>query len=292
LLLAYIPSPPANGVSLGPLRFHIYGLMIALGVLAAVWLAQRRWEHIGGAPGTMARLAVWGVPGGVIGARIYSDITSWQVNTGGHWIRAFEIWRGGLGIWGGVIGGIITGAIGVRRNRLPLGAALDCVAPGLALAQAIGRWGNYFNQELYGWRSHLPWAVRIDHPVGYPAGTTFQPTFLYECIWDLLVVWLVIRIERRFRIKRGYLIWVYASAYTFGRFFTEYMRIDPAHRYLGLRLNDWSSIVVFVVGAAIVLIWGRAKEGQARAGDPLFKPEVLDAPSAGEGSPSEPIATS
>jgi prolipoprotein diacylglyceryl transferase len=272
-VLAYIPSPPANGISIGTFRLHVYGLMIAAGIAAAVWLAQRRWEAIGGRPGTMSALAVWGVPGGLIGARAYSLATSWGVDTQGHWYWAFEIWRGGLGIWGGVVGGIAAGAIGARRAGLRLAPLVDCVAPAFALAQAIGRWGNYFNQELYGWKSNLPWAVKIDHPQVpghvYAAGTTFQPTFLYECIWDLAVMGLVIWVERRFRIRRGYLIAVYAAFYTFGRFFTEYMRIDEAHRYLGLRLNDWTSIVVFVLSVSVIALFGRARADQEAAGDPL-----------------------
>lgn len=271
--VAYIPSPPANGISLGPLRLHVYGLMIALGVVAAVWLSQRRWSAIGGKPGTMATLAVWGVPGGLVGSRLYSLATSWQVDTQGHWYRAFEIWQGGLGIWGGIVGGIALGVVGVRRHRLPLAPLLDCVAPAFALAQAIGRWGNYFNQELYGHVSGLPWAVKIDHPEVpghyYAPGTTFQPTFLYESLWDLAVVGIVIWIERRFRIRRGFLVAAYAAAYTFGRFFTEYLRIDEAHHYLGLRLNDWTSIGVFVVATAVLLLFGRAKPGEDRAGAPL-----------------------
>lgn len=272
-IVSYIPSPSTNGISIGPLRLHVYGLMIAAGIAAAVWLSQRRWEAIGGAPGTMANLAVWGVPGGLIGSRLYSVATSWQVDTQGHWYRAFEIWRGGLGIWGGVVGGILLGAVGARRMGLPLGPLVDCVAPAFALAQAVGRWGNYFNQELYGWRSGLPWAVKIDNPVVpghvYPPGTTFQPTFLYESIWDLVVVGLVIWVERRLRIRRGYLIFVYAACYTFGRFFTEYMRIDEAHRYLGLRLNDWTSIIVFAISVAIVIRFGRAGPDDQRAGQLL-----------------------
>jgi phosphatidylglycerol---prolipoprotein diacylglyceryl transferase len=287
--LAYLPSPSTNGISIGPLRLHLYGLMIALGIVAAVWLSQRRWEAIGGRPGTMANLALWGVPGGLIGARLYSVITSWQADTQGHWYRAFEIWRGGLGIWGGVIGGIALGAVGARRMHLPLPPLVDCVAPAFALAQAIGRWGNYFNQELYGWKSGLPWAVKIDHPAVpghfYPPGTTFQPTFLYECIWDLAVVFLVIWVERRFRIRRGYLIFAYAAFYTLGRFFTEYMRIDEAHRYLGLRLNDWTSIIVFVVALTVLLGWGRASEGEDRAGDPLPSATGAETPS-GAGTPT------
>ena len=268
-LPAYLPSPSTNGLSIGPLRLHVYGLLIACGIAAAVWLSQRRWERIGGEPGTMAKLALWGVPGGLIGARVYSLATSWGVDTNGHWLRAFAIWQGGLGIWGGVIGGIALGLVGARRYHLPMRPLLDCVAPAFALAQAIGRWGNYFNQELYGRPSKWPWAVRIDNPPGFAPHSTFQPTFLYECIWDLVVLGLVIWVERRFRIRRGYLIAAYAAFYTFGRFWTEYLRIDNAHRFLGLRLNDWTSIVVFVVATVVLLTRGRAAEGDECAGDPL-----------------------
>ena len=282
-VLAYIPSPPANGISIGGVRLHVYGLMIALGVVAAVWLSQRRWNAIGGQPGTMAALAIWGVPGGLIGARLYSLATSWQVDTEGHWVWGLEIWRGGLGIWGGVVGGILAGSIGARRAGLRIPPLVDCVAPAFALAQAIGRWGNYFNQELYGWHSSLPWAVRIDHPSGAPVAATFQPTFLYECIWDLIVCVLVIQVERRFRIRRGFLIAVYAALYTFGRFFTEWMRIDDARRILGLRLNDWTSIVVFVA-SVIVLLWkGRGGPGDECAGDPLPAGSVTGMPGGRQG---------
>jgi len=278
-LPAYLPSPSANGLSIGGLRLHVYGLLIACGIAAAVWLSQRRWERIGGLPGTMPALALWGVPGGLIGARLYSLATSWQADTGGHWYRAFAIWDGGLGIWGGVVGGIGLGIVGVYRHRLPVRPILDCVAPAFAIGQAIGRWGNYFNQELFGRPSTLPWALRIDpsnRPPGYTQYSTFQPTFLYECIWDLMVLGLVIWIERRFRIRRGYLIAVYASLYTLGRFWTEYLRIDTAHKFFGLRLNDWTSIVVFVVATVVLLVRGRAGEGEDCAGDRL--PTTLRSP--------------
>lgn len=267
--LAAIPSPPANGVSIGSLRLHVYGLMIALGIAAAVWLAGRRWQRVGGAPGTMATLALWGVPGGLIGARLYSLATSWQVDTGGQVIPAFEIWHGGLGIWGGVLGGVALGLIGARRYRLPFAPLLDAVAPAIPLGQAIGRWGNYFNQELYGRPSNLPWAVRIDHPVGYPPGTTFHPTFLYESLWDLGVVLVLVWVASRFRIRRGYLFAVYAALYTAGRFWVEYLRIDTAHRFFGLRLNDWASVLVFAA-AVTLLVWrGRPRPGGPAVGDPL-----------------------
>ena len=169
--------------------------------------------------------AVWAVPAGPIGARLYSVTTSWQVDTGGHWYKAFEIWDGGLGIWGGVAVGVAVGLVTARRYHLDWKAALDCAAPALALAQAIGRWGNYFNQELYGWASRLPWAVKIDQPVvpghTYPPGSTFQPTFLYELLWDLTCMALLISAERRIRIRRGYLFALYAPLYCLGRYFTE-----------------------------------------------------------------------
>ncbi len=289
-LPAYIPSPPTNGITLGSLRFHFYGLLIALGIAAAVWLAQRRWEARGGKPGTMSVLALWGVPAGLVGARAYSLATSWQADTGGHWYKAFEIWQGGLGIWGGIAGGVAFGLIGAHRHRIDWRAALDCAAPALALAQAIGRWGNYFNQELYGKPSTLPWAVKIDHPqhctsvthcVDYPAGvTTFQPTFLYESIWDLACAGMLIWAERRFRIRKGYLFWAYAALYTVGRFFTEYLRVDEAHRYWGLRLNDWVSVAVFVTAAVVLATRGRAPAPAAEAGQGKGEP-------AGDGEPAQ-----
>jgi prolipoprotein diacylglyceryl transferase len=266
-MLAYLPSPPVNGFSIGSLRVHFYGLFIALGVVVAVWLAQRRWTARGGRPETMTRLAIWGVPAGIVGARLYSVITSWQADTGGHWYRAFYIWQGGLGIWGGVAAGVAFGIIGARRAHIDWRSAVDCAAPALVLAQGIGRWGNYFNQELYGGPSKLPWAVKITNPVhcssvtncvAYPPGvTTFQPTFLYESIWDLACVGLIILAERHLRLRKGYLFFVYAALYTVGRFGTEYLRVDEAHRYLGLRLNDWVSIAVFAVSVVIVFVFGR-----------------------------------
>jgi phosphatidylglycerol---prolipoprotein diacylglyceryl transferase len=268
-LFGYLPSPPGNGVSVGSVHLHVYGLLIAAGVAAATWMAQRRWERRGGEPATMSRLAVWAVPAGLIGARLYSVITSWQADTAGRWYRAFEMWQGGLGIWGGVVAGVAAGWVAAKRYRLDWRACLDAATPALPLAQAIGRWGNYFNQELYGGPSQLPWAVRISHPVHcssvtactpYPAGvTTFQPTFLYESIWDLACVGMTLWAERRLPIRKGYLFFVYAALYSVGRFFTEHLRVDEAHRYLGLRLNDWTSIAVFSVSVAILLTKGRAK---------------------------------
>lgn len=282
---AYIPSPPADGISLGPLQLHFYGLLIAIAVLVAAWLAQRRWAKLGGFTGTMVPIAFWAVLSGLIGARLYSVATSWQIDTnGGHFVQIFEIWNGGLGIWGGVAGGVVGGWLKARRMRVPLSPLFDVVAPTLALAQAIGRWGNYFNQELFGLPSKLPWAVRITDPselanipakyqlrsaTGVLLPGTYQPTFLYESIWDLATFGLLLLIERKTRLRRGYLFAAYAALYTFGRFFTEYLRIDPAHRYLGLRLNDWTSIGVFAVAATVLLLKGRPKPGDELVGDAL-----------------------
>jgi prolipoprotein diacylglyceryl transferase len=279
-LLAYIPSPSKSGINIGPLHLHVYGLLIALGVAAAVWYSERRWRARGGPPGAMAAAAVWGVPAGLIGARLYSVITSWQQDTQGHWYRIFEIWHGGLGIWGGILCGAVFGVIGARRNGVDWRMGLDCVAPALALAQAIGRWGNYFNQELYGRPSGLPWAVKIDHPAAvgnhvYAPGTTFQPTFLYECLWDLACVGLLLLVERRFRLRKGYLIAVYAALYCVGRFWVEYLRIDTAHRYGGLRLNDWTSIVVFVAALVILVVRGRPGPAEVPSAD-VGEPDVTN----------------
>lgn len=292
-VLAYLPSPPSNGISLGPVRLHVYGLLIAAGVVAAAYLAERRWQARGGEPGAMAKLAVWAVPAGLVGARLYSVLTSWQADTGGRWYRAFEIWQGGLGIWGGVAAGVAVGLFVARRYGLDWRAAIDSAAPALALAQAIGRWGNYFNQELYGSPSRLPWAVKIDHPVhcssvtacvAYPPGvTTFQPTFLYESMWDLACVALIILAERHVAVRKGYLFFVYAGLYSFGRFFTEHLRVDEAHHYLGLRLNDWTSMVVFAAAAVVLLVRGRAAPGMPTT---RSQTDVLAQPS--QASPAEP----
>lgn len=284
-VIGYIPSPPANGISIGSFELHVYGLLIAIGVLAAAWFAQRRWVKLGGFAGTMVPIAFWAVVCGLIGARLYSVATSWQQDTGGNPVEIVEIWNGGLGIWGGVAGGVFGGWLAARRMHLPLAPLLDVVAPAIPIGQAIGRWGNYFNQELFGLPSKLPWAVRITnqselgniYPPRYRPPLvnglylpgTFQPTFLYECIWDLATLGLVLLIERRWRLRRGYLFAAYAAVYTFGRFFTEYLRIDPSHRYLGLRLNDWTSIGVFVCATVVLVVKGRPKPGDALVGEPL-----------------------
>jgi prolipoprotein diacylglyceryl transferase len=262
-VFAYLPSPSSNGFHIGGLRLRAYGLLIALGVFAAVWLADRRWRARGGEAGTISALALWAVPGGLIGARIYHIATDYELYTH-HWANIFKIWQGGLGIWGGIAGGVAGGYIYLRRHRIPLPVMMDVVAPALPLAQAIGRWGNYFNQELFGRPSKLPWAVKIDlahRPAAYIQSSTFHPTFLYESIWDLIVVALLLFvIEKRVKLRQGFLFAAYVALYTFGRFFTEYLRIDFAHKILGLRLNDWVSIIIFAAAALLIVTRGLAPE--------------------------------
>jgi prolipoprotein diacylglyceryl transferase len=253
-LVASIPSPPWNALHLGPLQVHLYGLMIALGVVAAVGLANRRFVERGGAPGEIGGLALWAVPAGVIGARLYHVVTDYELYTH-HPLRAFAIWDGGLGIPGGVAAGVITGLLLARRRQLPVSAVLDSVAPALPLAQAIGRWGNWFNQELFGRPSTLPWAVRIDlahRPAGLEQFASFQPTFLYESLWNIGVVGLVLLVERRRLLRPGRLFAVYVAGYAVGRFFIERMRIDFAHTVAGLRVNEWISVFAFVIAASFV----------------------------------------
>jgi prolipoprotein diacylglyceryl transferase len=271
-MLGYIPSPSANGFNIGPLRLHVYGFLIVCGVFAAVWLADRRWRARGGDPGTFSNLAVWAVPAGLIGARLYSVATDYELYTHNP-VGVIEVWKGGLGIWGGIAGGALGAYLYVRRHHLDFAAIADTVAPALPLAQAVGRWGNYFNQELFGRPTTLPWGLKIDPsivanlfsnvnkpvPQAYINAKAFQPTFLYECLWDLCVVGLVLLAEKHLRLRKGYLFWVYVASYTFGRFFTEYLRIDFAHKILGLRFNDWVSIMVFVGASALVLIKGRIR---------------------------------
>ncbi len=253
--LAYLPSPSSGQIRVGPVPLRAYGLLIAVGVYTAVVISSRRLRSRGGNPELIAVIAVWAVPAGLVGARLYHVITDYELYTH-NLVGIVKIWDGGLGIWGGVLGGTAVGAWIAHRRGADVALLLDVVAPALPLAQAIGRLGNYFNQELFGRPTSLPWALRIDvvhRPAQYARYSTFQPTFLYELLWDLSVVGIVLWTERYVRLRRGYLFAVYVAAYTFGRFWIESLRIDFAHRFWGLRLNDWTSIVVFTTASAFVV---------------------------------------
>ncbi|BCJ34996.1 prolipoprotein diacylglyceryl transferase 1 [Actinocatenispora thailandica] len=257
--LASIPSPTQSVVHLGPLPIRAYALCIVAGIVLACVITERRLRARGAPPWTVLDIAVWAVPFGIVGARLYHVITDPELyfTAGRDWVGAFKIWDGGLGIWGAVAGGALGAWIACRRRGLPLSVVADALAPGLPVAQAIGRWGNWFNQELYGKPTNLPWAVHIDPAhriIGYEQYATYQPTFLYECVWDLLVALAVWLLDRRFRFGRGRAFALYVALYVFGRFWVESLRIDHANTFFGLRLNDWVSIVVFIAAVLYVLL--------------------------------------
>jgi len=278
-VLAYIPSPSSGALHIGPLQLRAYGLCIALGVWAAVVVSARRFRARGGDPGLLSLVAVWAVPAGIVGARLYHVATDYELyfGRGRHPLNAFKIWDGGLGIWGGIALGVLVGAWVARRHHADVPLLFDCAAPALPLAQAIGRWGNWWNQELFGKPTTLPWALKISpshRPDAYARYATFHPTFLYESLWDLCVVAIVLAVEHRFRLRKGSLLAVYVAAYTFGRFFTEYERIDTAHKIGPLRLNDWTSIIVFAGAVTVLVVMNRRRPAEeAASGD---RPETDD----------------
>ena len=275
MILASFPSPSRGVFYLGPVPVRAYALCIILGIVVAVVVGDRRFVARGGRKGAVAEVATWAVPFGLIGARLYHLATDPELYWGKHGqgtLRALEIWHGGLGIWGGVLGGALGAWIAARRYHLDYSMLADAVAPGLVLAQAIGRWGNYFNQELYGRHTELPWAVRIDaaHAPNGVAGT-FHPTFLYESLWDVAVALFIIWADRRWRLRNGRVFALYVALYTFGRFWIESLRIDTTHRFLGLRLNDWTSIIVFAA-AVIFFVVRRPGPEPAPAEQPAAEP--------------------
>jgi prolipoprotein diacylglyceryl transferase len=240
-----------------------YGLMIALGVVAAIAFTQRRWEARGGKPGDIAGLAMWAVPAGIVGARAYHVITDPELFRG-RWLHVFAIWEGGLGIPGGIAAGVLTGVIVARRRGLPVAELLDVVAPAIPLAQAIGRLGNWFNQELFGRPATLPWALHVDpshRPAGYEQYATFHPTFLYESLWNLALMAVLLWVERRLRLRPGRLFAVYVGGYALGRLWIEALRIDPANRLAGLRVNEWTSIVALVAVATLFIVARQRRSG-------------------------------
>lgn len=250
--LASIPSPSFN--TLGP--FHLYGLCIALGVLAAVTLSAKRWEDRGGDPDDIYSIAIWAVPAGVIGARIYHVATDWKTYQD-DWMEAFKITQGGLGIPGGIFFGVLVGYIVVKVRKLPVLPLLDVVAPALPLAQAIGRFGNYFNQEVFGRPTSLPWGLEIDpefRPPEYLDETTFHPTFLYEGLWNVALCLLLIRLDGKRKVPPGQLFTLYVLGYAVGRLWVESLRSDPASLILGVRVNIWMSVIVGLIALAVLLV--------------------------------------
>ncbi|MFE7546380.1 prolipoprotein diacylglyceryl transferase [Streptomyces platensis] len=286
--LAFIPSPSVGVVHLGPIPLRGYAFCIIIGVFVGVWLGNKRWVQRGGRSGTVADIAVWAVPFGLVGGRLYHVITTYEPYFGpnGHPIDAFKVWEGGLGIWGAVALGAVGAWIGCRRRGIPLPAYADALAPGLALGQAIGRWGNWFNQELYGKPTDVPWALEIssDPAIGRVGGT-YHPTFLYECLWCIGVAALVIWADKRFRLGHGRAFALYVAAYCAGRAWIEYMRVDEAHHILGLRLNVWVALIVLVLAVVYFVVSAKKAPGREAVVEPGAQPvEGADGDTAESGT--------
>jgi prolipoprotein diacylglyceryl transferase len=262
-VLASIPSPPTGIYHVGPLTIHMYGLMLLIAIAACIWLTGRRWVRWGGDWDLIFRVAIWGVVLGIVGARIYHDITSWNQDSAihAHWYGPFAVWSGGLGVWGGIPLGVLAGAWVVRRSGNSVRLMMDAVAPGLLLAQGIGRWGNWWNQELYGKHTDLPWGLEIH---GKGAGFTYHPTFLYEFLWDVFGVLVLLWVDRRFKIRRPGLFALYVAIYTGFRMFEETLRIDPSNHFLGMRINFWVALVCFVASVSFFVWWQFVRKPEAR----------------------------
>jgi prolipoprotein diacylglyceryl transferase len=280
-MIASIPSPEQSIWLIGPFPVRAYAMFILAGIIVAVWVTQRRLAQRGGKPGQALDVATWAVPLGIIGGRVYHVISSPQAyfGQGGHPLDAFKIWEGGLGIWGGLAFGILGIWIGCRQSGVRFLDFLDAAAPGVVLAQAIGRLGNYFNNELYGAATSLPWGLRIhcwDQGVGAavtcPNSATnvkgiFQPTFLYESVWCLLVALVLVWADHRFSLARGQIAALYGMLYTLGRGGIEMLRIDEANYVLGLRLNVWTSLIVFAGAAFAFWRFGQRANREEGAGE-------------------------
>ena len=287
--VASIPSPPFRDLALGPLSFRMYGLMIALGVIAAVWIARRRYSSYGGDPEDITTIALVAVPAGLVGARLYHVITDWPdlYSDGRWWPKAFMIWQGGLGIPGGVLLGAIAGVVACRVMGISWRIVGDAVAPAIPVAQAIGRLGNWFNQEVFGRPTSLPWGLRIDpqyRPPGDEAFATFHPTFLYEGLWNLGLMTLLILVDRKRVLRPGSIFWLYVAGYATGRLWVEAMRIDPASLILGVRVNIWTSLIALAVALTIVVVRGkrRPEDDEALTSEPHLRASG-DGPPDGEG---------
>lgn len=271
MTLAYIPSPTISQFSIGPVTIHIYALCILMGIVLAVWITTTRWKKLGGNFDQVLDITLVSVPAGIIGARLYHIITTPERFFGpdGDWAEMFRIWNGGLGIWGGVLFGALAAWAWCRHKHYPMALLADAIAPGLLVAQAVGRLGNWFNQELYGAPTTLPWGLKLNMEgtaIGHseqcydgatcPSGTLFHPTFLYEMIWNLIGAAIIVYIGSKAmkKLKAGSLFAVYIMWYTLGRTWIESLRIDYAHEFLGVRINVWVSMAVFALGAVSFIV--------------------------------------
>ena len=277
-VLAFIPSPSVGVWWLGPVPVRAYALLIIVGIVVAVWLGNKRYQARGGAAGTITDIAIWAVPFGIVGGRLYHVISDWQLYFGPDGrgaLAALRIWDGGLGIWGAVAFGALGAWIGARRRGVALPPVGDAIAPGIALAQAIGRLGNYFNQELFGGPTTLPWGLQIDpwnRPSYLAAYETFHPTFLYESLWMVLVALVLIWADKRFTLGHGRVFALYVLLYCCGRVWIEALRVDPANTIGGLRLNVWTSILVGLGALVYFVVSARLRPGRETLGAPKAEP--------------------
>lgn len=302
-LLAFLPSPAQSSWNLGPIPLRAYALLIVAGIVVAIWVGSKRYVARGGAPGTIADIAIWAVPFGIVGGRLYHVVSDWQLYfgpDGSGFVAALRLWDGGLGIWGAVALGGVGAWIGARRAGVALPPIADAIAPGIALAQAIGRWGNYFNQELFGAPTELPWGLIIDpqnRPAGYTEFETFHPTFLYESIWMLAVAGVLVWADRRYRMGHGRVFALYVLLYTVGRLWIEALRIDAANTILGLRLNIWTSLLVGLGALAYLIISARRHPGReeistdAEPATGAAAESATDGDSASLGDPNGPTTS-
>jgi prolipoprotein diacylglyceryl transferase len=285
--LAFIPPPPTNGFHLGPLFFHFYGLCIAVGILLAFWLAGRRWVQAGGKPGELEQPGIWAVAAGFLGGRL-GYVATHTGDFRGRLLHVLFVWEGGLALYGGLTLGILTGLWVARRRGLPVLRALDAAIPAIPLAQAFGRWGNYFNQELFGTPTTLPWALEVDpghRPERYASFATFHPTFLYESLYNLVVVAVLIRVGATRRLRPGSLALLYLVLYGAGRFLLELLRTDTTFRLFGLSRNAYVSLAAVVGGS----VWLFLRERRARpAGE--AEPEAPGPPAEGRAAPADGAA--
>jgi prolipoprotein diacylglyceryl transferase len=293
-VLGFIPSPPSNGFHLGPFFVHAYGLAYVLAVIAAVAITVRRWEANGGSRELVYEVAMWGFPAGVIGGRLYFLATSWN-EVPPHWWGPFAIWKGGLGIWGGIAAGTLAGLWRLRRRGADIPAFMDAAAPALLVAQAVGRVGNYFNQELFGAPTMLPWGLEISpahRPIAYTHYATFNPTFLYELIWSLALAGALVCLGHHRKIRAPGLFALYVAGYSFARIGEELLRVDPAHHIFGLRLNFYVAGILCLAGLACFIciqrgpFRRRSRKAIRRGGALLAAGGLLALAGCGQGSRS------
>jgi prolipoprotein diacylglyceryl transferase len=291
-LLLSIPPPSIRQFEFGPFTVRLYALSLIAGVAVGAWITYRRWTARGGDPDLVYEVALWATAAGLVGGRLYHVITSWDQVTKTWW-GPFAVWEGGLGIWGGILFGTLAGCWIVRRRGASATAFMDAAAPGILIGQAVGRLGNYFNQELFGRPTDLPWALEVDvsrRPAEFLADPTFHPVFLYEIVWNVGLALLLIWIGSRYRIRPPGLFALYVAGYSFSRVFWEQLRVDPANEILGQRVNVYVAVAL-TIGALAFFVWNQRREpGAAQAppaGDPprggAARPARMKTPAARSG---------